>query len=85
MMQHLPLNLANLARGQVMHIPYTHRGLTVATKYFIDKIHRWGKAVHVWTVNGEVTMRQLIERGVDGIVTDAPSLLVSVAPNPKKN
>jgi glycerophosphoryl diester phosphodiesterase len=35
-------------------------------------------AVHYWTINDEETMRTLIEKGVDGIMTDRPTLLNSI-------
>jgi glycerophosphoryl diester phosphodiesterase len=35
-------------------------------------------AVHAWTVNRPTTMAELIERGVDGIITDDPALAVRV-------
>jgi glycerophosphoryl diester phosphodiesterase len=34
--------------------------------------------VQVWTINDEATMRDLIEMGVDGIMTDDPPLLTRV-------
>ena len=35
-------------------------------------------AMHYWTINDEATMRRLIERGADGIITDYPELLMSI-------
>lgn len=40
-----------------------------------------GFVVVVWTVNDPGRMASLIDRGVDGIITDRPDLLVSVARN----
>ena len=71
-------------RGQVLQIPFRHNNMTIATPGFIDSAHRRGLHVHVWTVNDEATMRHLIDIGADGIVTDAPSLLLSVARELKK-
>lgn len=47
-----------------------------ATKAIIEKVHDFGKELHVWTVNNEVTIQKLIERGVDGIISDYPNLLM---------
>lgn len=35
-------------------------------------------AMHYWTVNDEATMRLLIDRGADGIITDYPELMMSI-------
>lgn len=72
------------SRGQVLQVPVRHRGIPVATASFIKRAHIRGLHVHVWTINDEATMRQLIENGADGIVTDAPSLLLRVARTLKK-
>ncbi|MBL1231898.1 MAG: glycerophosphodiester phosphodiesterase family protein [Vicingaceae bacterium] len=47
-----------------------------ATKAIIEKVHDFGKELHVWTVNNEATIQKLIERGVDGIISDYPNLLI---------
>ena len=45
-------------------------GITVVSKDFIADAHGSGLAVHAWTINDRPTMEQLIEWGVDGIMTD---------------
>ncbi|MEA2432603.1 MAG: glycerophosphoryl diester phosphodiesterase [Actinomycetota bacterium] len=52
--------------------------ITVVTPEFIQRAHANGLAVHVWTVNDEASMRELIAWGVDGIMSDYPTLLESV-------
>lgn len=47
-----------------------------ASKAFIDKVHQFGKELHVWTVNDSETIEKLIDRGVDGIISDYPNLLL---------
>lgn len=47
----------------------------------IERAHALGKRVHVWTVNEEADMRRLAELGVDGIMSDRPSLLLKVFDN----
>ena len=44
----------------------------------VDAAHRAGLAVHVWTIDDAGEMRQLIDLRVDGIMSDVPSVLVSV-------
>lgn len=41
---------------------------------FIDRAHRSGKEVHVWTVNHPANMNTMIHLGVDSIITDVPDL-----------
>lgn len=42
----------------------------------IQKIHQMGKKVNVWTVNKPYKMIRLSNAGVDGIITDLPSLAI---------
>ena len=51
---------------------------TFATYENIDRIHRAGKRVFVWTVNEEETMKRLIGLNVDAILTNDPALCRSV-------
>jgi len=45
----------------------------------IDEAHRLGLTVVVWTVNDPEVMGELIDMGVDGIISDRPDLLRQVA------
>lgn len=47
-------------------------------QYVINDAHRHNMAVIYWTVNDKEDMKQLIEMGVDGIITDRPDLLMEV-------
>jgi glycerophosphoryl diester phosphodiesterase len=47
-----------------------------ATKNIIARVHDMGKELHVWTVNDEETIKKLVDRGVDGIISDYPNLLM---------
>ena len=40
--------------------------------------HSRGIDVHVWTVNEAAEMRELLDLGVDGIMTDQPEVLRDV-------
>lgn len=46
----------------------------------VDFAHMHGMVVHPWTVDDEATMKQMISRGVDGIMSDDPALLASLDP-----
>ena len=47
-----------------------------ATASIIERVHAMGKELHVWTVNDSETIELLVERGVDGIISDYPNLLM---------
>ena len=52
--------------------------LNLAKKNYIKRAHRRNIAVQYWTINDAETMRELIEKGCDCIMTDNPELLKSV-------
>ncbi len=49
-----------------------------ASRDFVRRAHSHGKKVYVWTVNTPREMALFVDRGVDGIITDNPSLLRKV-------
>ena len=62
-------------------VPKTFKGRHVITNQFIGAAHQRHLKVAVWTVNSEENMRQLINMGVDGILTDYPDRLVKMIKN----
>ena len=44
------------------------------SKRTIDAIHNSGKRVYAWTVNNKESIKNLTNKGVDGIITDNPVL-----------
>ena len=48
------------------------------TACFIREAHAKNLHVEPWTVNDPELMKQYIEWGVDGIITDRPDLLIEV-------
>lgn len=63
---------------QALQIPEKANGITFVTEQLVDRYHRAGLEVHVWTVNDEATMRRLLASGVDGIVTDRADIALGV-------
>jgi glycerophosphoryl diester phosphodiesterase len=53
-----------------IQIPLRALGLSTITPRTLKAYKRAGVVVHAWTINDPAQMRQLIELGVDGIVTD---------------
>jgi len=68
--------------GFCAQVPISQWGLPIVTKRFINYAHKENKFVHVWTIDTELEMEKLIELGVDGLMTDRPSVLFKVM---KKN
>lgn len=58
-------------------VPIRAARVPIITRAFIDTAHRAGLAVHVWTIDDPVEMTRLLDLGVDGIMTDRPTTLLS--------
>ncbi|MFT7839115.1 glycerophosphodiester phosphodiesterase family protein [Saccharothrix sp. BKS2] len=65
-------------RGMVAQVPRVQGRLRVVDGRFVGAAHRRGVEVHVWTVDEEPVMRELLDLGVDGLVTDRPDRLREV-------
>lgn len=61
-----------------LQVPVRYRSVEVVTPAFIELAHRRGAEVHVWTVDDPAEMERLLDLGVDGIMTDRPSVLADV-------
>jgi glycerophosphoryl diester phosphodiesterase len=74
------LHLVNFykGKGDALQIPPRFRGDQVVTPSFCRAAKKKGIAVHVWTVNDPKEMKQLIDYGVDGIITDFPDRLLTL-------
>lgn len=62
----------------VAQVPPEHRGIPLVTRRTLAVAHRRGLHVQVWTVDEAAEMERLIDLGVDGIMTDRPTLLREV-------
>ncbi|MCB1389526.1 MAG: hypothetical protein KDK12_10375 [Rhodobacteraceae bacterium] len=71
----LPLPHAGFPMVQV---PRAFRGIPVVTPRFVRAAHRRGIRVQVWTVDDAASMHALLDMGVDGLMTDRPTLLKQV-------
>ncbi len=59
-------------------LPRPLRRLTVITPRTVRAAHRCNMAVHAWTIDDPAEMAELLDMGVDGIMTDCPSVLARV-------
>ena len=73
-----PLPGAPNPRHHALQVPINFNGIEVVTEDFVADAHANGFAVHVWTINDRAEMEWLIDIGVDGIMTDRPTLLEEV-------
>lgn len=76
----LPRLLASPGVALQMPVEHTVRGrrIRLLTPWLLDAAHRRGKVVHVWTIDDPAQMHELIDLGVDGIVSDAIDVLKQV-------
>lgn len=64
-------------RGMAAQVPASSGPLTVVDPRFVDRAHRRGIPVHVWTINEVDEVHRLLDLGVDGIMTDEVAMLRS--------
>jgi glycerophosphoryl diester phosphodiesterase len=53
-----------------LQVPRRHRGIEIVSERSVAAFRRAGVEVHVWTINDVGEMEELLDLGVDGIVTD---------------
>lgn len=62
-------------RHSAAQVPLRFHGLKVLDRPFVSAAHRAGVAVHAWTIDERPDMELLVGIGVDGIMSDRPSVL----------
>jgi glycerophosphoryl diester phosphodiesterase len=67
--------LIDLPHVNVLQVPRLLAGRSPRRLDLLAAAARVGLPVHVWTVNDEAEMRQLLDRGVDGVMSDDPEVL----------
>lgn len=63
---------------QVPWEPEESYNIPVMTERFIREAHAKGVSVEPWTVNDPALMKQYIDWGVDGLITDRPDLMLGI-------
>ena len=61
-----------------VQFPIEYHGRRLVTRRLVRELKRKGVAVHIWTVNDPADMKQLLDWGVDGVLSDRPDLLKEV-------
>ncbi|MCC6217730.1 MAG: glycerophosphodiester phosphodiesterase [Polyangiaceae bacterium] len=61
-----------------LQVPHRHGPLTVVDRRFVAAAHERGVHVHVWTIDDISEMHELLDLGVDGVMTDRPDRLLAV-------
>jgi glycerophosphoryl diester phosphodiesterase len=64
--------------ADAIQIPPTHGSMVLATPASASAAHQLGLEMHVWTVNEEAQMHELLAAGADGIITDFPARLLAL-------
>jgi glycerophosphoryl diester phosphodiesterase len=64
--------------GACAQVPHKYKGIAVTDRRFVDRAHAAGLQVHVWTIDDADEMHELLDLGVDGIMTDRPAVLRDV-------
>lgn len=77
--KHVPY-LNGLAKTSVdsLQLPTEAEGYDLTTKNIIESAKKRNMSIYYWTINDEDKMRELIGKGVDGIMTDYPDRLRKV-------
>lgn len=73
-----PATPAGLGAHGAVQVPRHHRGVRVLDERLVVAAHRAGLQVHVWTVDDPDGMEEVLDLGVDGVMTDRPEVLRGV-------
>jgi glycerophosphoryl diester phosphodiesterase len=65
-------------KANAAQVPVRQGPLVVTDAKFVERAHRLGLQVHVWTIDDPKEMNRLLDLGVDGLMTDKPGVLREV-------
>jgi len=74
----LRLGVAFNTSSRAAQVPVKQGPVVVVNRALVDRAHRRGMKVHVWTIDDAPEMIRLLDLGVDGIMTDRPVVLRDV-------
>lgn len=61
----------------VVFVPPEHEGLDLVYKEAVERAHDMGAGFWVWTINARGRAAELMDLGVDGVITDQPGKIAS--------
>lgn len=68
-----------ILRGvDALQVPICYGRIAVVTASSLARAHRLGIQMHVWTINDPTAMNELLNLGVDGVMTDRADLLADI-------
>lgn len=62
-------------RAGMFAFPQVMLSVNLTSDTIIRAAHRHNVAIHYWTINDKNTMKTLIQKGADGVMTDRPDLM----------
>jgi glycerophosphoryl diester phosphodiesterase len=74
----LPALFRGARYQRIAQVPLRQGRLTVVDRHLLEGARRRGIEVHVWTIDDAAQMHELLDLGVDGIMTDHPGVLKDV-------
>lgn len=72
------LNALAKTDSHALQLPLKQRGIDLTQRNIVKGARRQGLDIYYWTINDPATMRTLIRKGVDGIMSDNPALLQQI-------
>lgn len=72
------LGAAYQPTAHAFQVPRRFGDLPVLTPQFVRGAAQHNVDIHAWTINDAATMREMIDLGVDGIITDYPDVLLGL-------
>ncbi|MFC4947779.1 glycerophosphodiester phosphodiesterase family protein [Pseudonocardia sp. GCM10023141] len=64
--------------GNMAQLPHRYGALSIVDSGLLRAAHDSGREVHVWTVDEPAEMAELLDMGVDGLLSDRPDVLRAV-------
>ncbi|MCB0738285.1 MAG: glycerophosphodiester phosphodiesterase [Bacteroidetes bacterium] len=70
--------LLHWPKAVATQVPMESSGIGIDKKRVVKSVHKHNMAIHYWTINDKDDMKDLIEIGADGLITDRPDIMIEV-------